>query len=627
MCQKKELINIKKYQIIRKIILILFILGIGIVILDIFLARINSVDDISNLTKIKLYDDEGKLFYEVNNLHEASYVKLDNISPEAQKVFIFSEDKNFYNHSGFNIYAIIKALRYNLSHNKIIGASTITQQYVKNIYLSNEKSLRRKIRELYFAIKLERLYTKDEILEGYLNTIYFAHGLYGINDASQYYFSKEASKLSFLEAASLASIIKSPSNFEPVNNFETNNERAMLILKEMVKENAITKKQYEDAVNEKLTLKISNVNRYSDGVLFYKDYILSILKKISKGRQNIDVYTSYNSKINDAINNYLLTNLINSNVAVVILDKTGNIMSLYGGKKYDKEVINIASMGERMIGSTIKPMLYYEALKAGMSPLSMFKSEKTDFYLGKDKFNIKNYGNKYENKKITMAYALATSDNIYAVKTYLYIGPNKLINFLNKYDVKETSYYPSTSLGSTKMSLLKLTSIYNSFSQLGDYYQPKGIIKIKENGKDIYQAHTIKKNFLDKKYCFILNELMTGMFDLNLSNKINVTGSMIAKDFNFKLAGKSGLTDYDAYMIGFNPLYTVGVWSGYMKEQELTDQTSLKYPKLLFSHLFNELMLDKNKNIWYQKPNDVYVKFTDPSGLETGYQKNIYYTN
>ena len=214
---------------IFKICLILIIVFIFIIIIDLSTSKIKSVDDISNLTKIKMYDDSGEVFYEINNLHESSYVKLENISPNLIKTVIGIEDKRFYTHHGFDILRITKAVINNITQDNLIGGSTITQQYVKNIYLSSERSIIRKIRELYFAVKLESIYSKQEILEGYLNTVYFNHGVYGVYDASKYYFNKEPIDLTLAESAILTAIIKSPANYSPITNKEKNDERKKCI--------------------------------------------------------------------------------------------------------------------------------------------------------------------------------------------------------------------------------------------------------------------------------------------------------------------------------------------------------------------------------------------------------------
>ena len=269
-------------------------------------------------------------------------------------------------------------------------------------------------------------------------------------------------------------------------------------------------------------------------------------------------------------------------------------------------------------------MLYYEALEFGMDALSTFKSEPTTFYISREAYTFQNYNNKYANGKITMAYALATSDNIYAVKTHLYIGSDKLISFLKKFQTEVKDNYPSLALGTQDMSLLNLTSIYNTFSRLGTYNSPYAITSINVNNKTKFVNKKKTENKLNASTSYLINELLTNTFDTNLGGNISVTGASISSQLNTKVSGKTGLTDYDSYMIGYTPLYTVGIWCGNVDGSSLTDTSSKTFPKQAFLDIINYLS-EENKNIWYKKPNDVYYLFTSPTGFLDNYQKKIYF--
>lgn len=612
----------KLFKKILKILLILLFIFFIIVFIDLKASKINSVEDISNLTKVKMYDRENRVFYEINNLHESSYVRIEDINENIIKTIIEIEDKRFYKHKGFDLISITKAFINNIGGKPIMGGSTITQQYVKNIYLSNEKSLLRKIRELYFAVKIESIYSKEEILEGYLNTIYFNHGIYGIFDACKYYFNKTPDEISLAEAATLIAIIKSPATYSPVTNLENNTSRKEIILKTLLNNKKITEKEYNISINEKITIKKTKYQKYSNSVLFYKDIVLDEIEKTALKSRNFDIYTSFDIDVNNFIDAYINDNPILSDLAIVILDNNANIVAATS-KNYKYSTFNPSTSSLRMIGSAIKPMLYYEALNYGMSSISKFKSEETIFYINKKVYEPKNFNNKYENKKITMAYALATSDNIYAVKTHLYIGSNKLISFLNKFDV-ESQNYPSLALGTAEMSLLKLTSIYNTFSRLGVYSDPKTINYINSNNKR-YSIKTQKDiNLLNSSTSFIINEILTNTFDTNLGGSINVTGYSIADKLNVKVSAKTGLTDYDSYMIGYTPIYSVGIWTGNIDNSLHTDTFSKNFPKQAFLHIINYLS-EENKNIWYDVPNGVYSVFTTPTGFNNNYLKLMYF--
>lgn len=610
---------------IKKITMIFIVLVIFvclIITIDILKIKINSITDISNLSKVTMYDDNGEVFYEINNLHESSYVKLEDIGENIIKTMIEIEDKRFFKHQGYDTKRIIKAFFHNITSDTTIGASTITQQYVKNIYLSNEKTYKRKLKELYFSMRLETIYTKNQILEGYLNTIYFNHGIYGIYDAAKYYFNKEPLNLSIAEASVLTAIIKSPSTYSPVVNYQKNKERKEIILKTLYNNDVITKIEYLDAMKEEINITKTKYKKYSSTVLFYKDIVLKEIEKVALKGQNIEIYTSFNKKLNENIDNYLNKNKTQSEIGIIVLDNEGNIKASTNKNYYDYP-LNTTINSNRMIGSTIKPFLYYEALNYGLSPLSTFKSEPTTFYINKEPYTFQNYQNHYENKKITMGYAIATSDNIYAMKTHLYIGSKKLIKFLNKFDVDVVENYPSLALGTAEMSLLKLTSIYNTFSRMGTYSSPKTINYIKINNKKYFLKTSKTEKKLSDSSTYIINELLTNTFDLNLGGSQSPTGASIAKELNTKVSGKTGLTDYDSYMIGYTPLYTVGVWSGNLDGSLLLNNSSKIFPKRAFLNIMN-LLSEQNKNIWYKQPNDVYSIFASPTGFDNNYFKNIY---
>lgn len=611
----------RKSKIIKKIIITSIILSFIVIIsifIDLYRANIVFKEEIKDLTSIKMYDDQGEVFYEINNLHEATSILINEISDEAINTFITIEDKRFYQHSGFDIYSIIRAFFNNIGGNDIIGGSTITQQYIKNIYLSNKKSYIRKTREIYYAIKLESIYSKEEILEGYLNSIYFNHGIYGIHDASRYYFNVSPKDLTYAQAAVLAAIIKSPTNYSPDNNYEKNLKRKEIILKTLYEEGVINSSEYDSALNEKIIITKTKYQKHDPLTLYYKDMVLDELAKLNIKNKRLDIYTSFNRKLNSYLNSLINNSNLTSNIAVIIQNNKGQILALLGDKSYSG--FNIATSGERQIGSTIKPMLYYLAIENGFTPLTSFISQKETFYINHQAYKFQNYNNLYANKKITLAYALATSDNIYAVKTHLFLKSQKLINFLKSFKIKNVEDYPSLALGSVNINLIKLSSIYNTFSTLGKYYEPSTVTKITIDNKTSYVRKTEGKQKLNKSSCYILNELMTGIFDTNLNNINQVTGSSIAQQINTKCAAKTGTTDYDSYIMGFTPYYTVSIWTGNIDNSLLTDKKAKSYPKELFAKTINFLS-EENKNIWYQKPNDIYMEFVDPTGFNTGYKK------
>ncbi len=589
---------------------------------------INSINDISRLNKMEIYDKDNNKIYEITNYHESSYISLSEINDLTISSFICIEDKNFYNHSGFDIYRITKVFFKNIINKQKVGASTITQQYVKNLYLSNKKSYIRKAKELNYAIRLERIYTKDEILEGYLNTIYFGHNIYGIKDASMFFFNKNPIDLNANEIALLIAIIKSPSNYSPINNFSDSMNRKDTILSILKKNRVINNDLYDHYYKQNLVITKSKINNYSSALLYYKDQVIKEYNSLnikSKFTSVYQIYTNYDQQVNDDITNYVNSNDTGCDIGVSIVDSQGFYVSCIGGINYSKSTYNVCSDGIRDIGSTIKPLLYYNALQHGFSALSTFTSEKSTFYLNNEAYTFSNYHDIYENKKITLGYALATSDNIFAVKTHLYLGMNGLVSRLKDFGITAKEI-PSLALGSVSMSLNKLTNIYSTFSNLGNYIDNSFIKEIRINNKIYYSKNKKRKSLLDSSNTFILNNIMTNTFDTNLNNVMSVTASSISKDINHSVAGKSGLTDFDSYMLGFNPLYTIGVWCGFLDNRELVIRTQQAMPKQIFKVAFNSLMNEK-EDIWYKCPNNVRQEFTDPTLFNTGYKKLVYFKN
>ncbi len=568
----------KIFKFIKYFIFLLLFINI----IDLLCNNINSTSDLSKENKVTIYDNNNIIIYERYNIHDSSYVHLDEINEITKNVFIEVEDRRFYYHKGVDLITTTKAFINNFKNDTLIGGSTITQQYVKNLYLSNEKSYIRKIKECYYALRIEQLYNKDEILEGYLNTIYFNNGIYGINDASRYYFNKTPMELTLKEAVSLVSVIKSPTKYCIINNLENNKSRSKLLLNSLLERNIISKKDYNEAVLQELNITKTSIEKYSNSILYFKDLVLKEIEIDS----DIHIYTNFNSELNYYIDTLLKD--ISCDVSIVVLDKNGYIISCIGNKDYLTSEYNIATMSTRMVGSTIKPLLYYEALSYGMKETDCFISEKNKYIIDNKTLTISNYNNIYDNKLIDMKYALATSDNIYAFKTHLFIGVDKLSNSLRKFNIEPIDDKYTLCLGSQDISLLQLTNIYNTFLNMGYYSDVKSYNFSECSGSKKINV-TLRHKLLNEDICIKVNELMRGTFDTSLNAANKVTGNSIAHLLNKDVVGKSGLTDYDSYMIGSTDSYTIGIWSGYSDNEPLSSIKNKKLPKELFYKIVNAL--------------------------------------
>ncbi len=617
---------------LSKYILIFFII-ITILLIIAFINYSKNLDyKIPEKQTIVILDKNGNDFFEINNSNKQSYVPLNEISEHIINAFISIEDKDFYKHNGFSIKRMGGALIKNIKNNNISeGASTITQQYAKNLFLTSEKTYKRKIKEIAIAINLEAQYTKDEILEGYLNTIYFGHGIYGINDACKYYFNKKPSELTLSEACVIAAIPKGPAIYSPINNFEKNKERKELILNELENDNIITKKEKEQALKETINL---NITQDSLKVApFYQDVVINELQKLNiNSTVPYYVYTNIDISLNDFINKTINKYIPESDIEISIMaldPNNGNVLSIIGSKDYSNSSFNRATSALRQPGSAIKPFLYYSALENGFTPITTFSSLPTSFNVNGTIYEPRNYKDIYPNQEVTMAYALATSDNIYAVKTHLFLGTETLYNTLLDFGfTTKINNNPSLALGTSEVYLNELVLGYGKIASLGKNIETNYINKIIDiNGKVLYE----NKNDVKQKYnynnCYILAETMTNMFDNNLSINISVTGASIKSMLSNKYAGKSGSTDSDNWMIGFNNNIVLGIWCGYDDNRTLQNSEG-KFIKYIWAEIMEYYNKDKEKK-WYDTPNNVTsIKLNPITGqLATNneYSKSIYF--
>lgn len=583
---------------------------------------------------ITILDNNDNYFFEINNANKQSYININEIDQDLINAFISIEDKNFFKHQGISIKRIGAAIINNIKSNSFSeGASTITQQLARNLFLSNEKTYKRKIEEISIAINLESKYSKLEILESYLNTIYFGHGIYGVQDACKYYFNKDASNLSISEAAVIAAIPKGPALFSPINNFENNKNRKELIIKELYKDQKISLEERNNAMNEKVNI-VANKITSNKIAPYYQDIIIKELKKLNINSSiPYTVYSNFDNKLNniieESINKYYNHN-DNLEIAIVAMNpQNGHVLDIIGGINYQNSTFNRATEALRQPGSSIKPFLYYSALENGFTPITTFNSSKTTFNIDGKIYEPKNFKDVYPNTDVTMAYALATSDNIYAVKTHLFLGThtlyNTLINFGFTSKIKNNA---SLALGTSEVYLDELTAAYSKIASLGKDIEPKYIKKIVDaNGKILYQSKDNIRQLYDETNCYILTETMTNMFDNNISINISTTGAALKSLLSQKYAGKSGSTDTDNWMIGYNKNLIVGIWCGYDDNRLINsgDGTFIKY---IWAEIMEKYTTDLKDN-WYETPKNVTSINLNPTygrlPINNEYSKKIYF--
>ena len=604
---------IKKILKYMTIILILFLIVYAILWIY---AKCSKKLPIKSANSYYMYDNNDKLFNGAND----DWIRLNNISDNLIEATIAGEDKNFYRHKGFDYLRILKALYTNiLNKDNVQGASTISQQFAKNLFLTFDKTWNRKFEEAILTIRLEAHYDKDSILEGYLNTINYG-GVFGIKNASQYYFNKNPKDLTLAEATIIAGIPKSPSNYSPISNYKNAKKRQKTILNAMVKNKYITKKEAKNAYNEKLNF-VGNKDKLNSSLIqYYEDAVYNELESINSIPRSLietgglKIYTTLDTNalsiLENKINEYMKDDDLQ--IASVLMDpKTGEIKAIAGGKNYSKSEYNRVISSKRQVGSTIKPILYYAALNNGLTPSSTFTSEKTNFNIGNNKsYSPKNYNDIYADEPISMSAAIAYSDNIYAIKTHIFLGENTLVNTAKKLDVKLNNNI-SAALGTDEVNILNMMQAYGTFANEGYYVKPHFITKVEDiDGNVLYKYKKKKKQILNSETVYILNELLTSSYDVNLLDYNTPTCLGIAPKMTKKYAIKTGTTDTDHLIFGYNKDAIMGIWMGYddNKNVEVNVGSTMKN---LWVDVMEEYLKEK-KNNWYKTPDNVIGVLVNP---------------
>lgn len=597
-------------------------------------AYITPKFSIKTNSTIEYYDINGEELFS----KEEDYVNLNKISNNVKNAIVAIEDKNFYNHNGFDFLRIIKAMGINIINNDIVeGASTISQQYVKNLFLDFNKTWKRKIKEAYLTLELETHYSKNEILEGYLNTINFGAGNYGIKEASNYYFNKNPDELSLSEATILVGIPKNPTLYNPITNYDYAKKRQLIVLNSMANCGYIKESEVKDIFNTELTFYGKKDNLEVSSVYYYKDAIddeMSRLSEIPKSLLDIEkikIYTNLDIDVQKTLENNINNEMKNSNMeasSIVIEPSTGKILALVGGKNYNLSQYNRVTHSKRQVGSTIKPFLYYAALENGFTASSTFLSEKTTFNLGDTTYSPSNSNNIYANKEITLAAAIAYSDNIYAMKTHLFLGKEMLSNIIKKVKISTpVEQNASSALGTTEINMLDYSNGYITLANNGTYVKPHLIEKITdENDNILYEFNYEEEYILNQKYVYILNNLLTLTYNYNLVDYTSPTLISISNELNGKYAVKSGSTKSDYWTIGYNKNYLVMVWNGNDDNSDVKLSES-RLVKKIWAKTISSLKEDDDG--WYDIPKGITSSIIDAktgsislnSGLVCYYEK------
>lgn len=537
--------------------------------------------------KIEVYGDDGNLLSD-KSLFNSQYISLSKIPKETVDAFISIEDKTFYSHNGINPKRIVKAILNNISKGKASqGASTISQQLIKNTHLSSEKTYSRKIKEISLALEMEKELSKDEILENYLNVIYYGNNIYGIENASQFYFSKSASELTLEEGATLAALIKSPGLFDPIQQKERCLKRRNLVLSEMEKDGKISQEVAQKARETDLVLKINETfdrgqNTYSQGAIMEAEEILKMpAKQIAIGKYKI--HTFFSKEKQDALKAAIDAEELGFDQAgISINNSTHGIEAFYGKSAY-----NVLKT-KRQPGSTIKPLLVYApALNENIiSPATKILDEEINI----NGYKPQNFEKTFRGHLSTRE-ALSLSSNIPAVKILSYVGIPKAKRYATRlgieFDENDNGYALALGGMTYGTNIKTLAAAYTTFANNGKFYGAKFIKKIEdENGKTIYEAKFVP----DEVFREDSNYLMVSMMETSATKG---TSKLLAS-LPFQIAGKSGTvgvgaTNSDAFSVALTTKDTVATWVGDLTGNNIGYLTGGKAPTDMIKNYFKAI--------------------------------------
>lgn len=538
-------------------------------------------------TKVFSQNDELICVFSVGR---REMIKLHDVPKKLINAVIATEDVDFNKHRGINPKGIIRAFMVNLISRKITqGGSTITQQLVKNLFLTQERTYRRKIQEIILALMVEKKLTKDEIMERYLNKIYLGHGNYGVESAALFYFDKHVKDLSLAQCAMLAGIPCSPSHFSPISHPDAAAERQAFVLKRMEKEGFITPEQVS-AAKEEFRNQLSGMSKKAFAKActtinispYFTEYIRRILSNeygdnaIYKG--GLKVYTTMDIAMQKAAENVLSQALDDLNkrrtnktsriegALVAIEPSTGYIKAMVGGSGFSKfNQVNRVIQAHRQPGSSFKPFIYTTAIDSGFTPCSLLEDSPVT-YLGTDgkEWQPQNYENKFQGV-VTLRRALEQSINVASIRLLEKITPRKVVSYAHRMGIK--SYINSDlsiALGTAEVTPLEIATAYIPFANQGIRTEPIPIKCIKDkDGVVIKESMPQEERVISPQTAYIMTSLMKGVVEHGTARE--AIGGRLGRE----IAGKTGTTNeyVDAWFIGYTPQLVVCVWIGYDKGQ------------------------------------------------------------
>jgi 1A family penicillin-binding protein len=556
---------------------------------------------------------------------------LDRISPHFIKAVLSVEDQRFYDHSGVDAIRVMAAAMRNFeTGRRSEGGSTITQQLARQSFLSRDKTYRRKLKEVILAGYVETLYTKDEILELYLNKVYFGDGLYGVEAASRGYFGKSASDLSLAEAALLAGLIQSPSSYAPTVNLERAIARRSVVLQTMVTSGAIDAATAERArkVDVELTNGLEMKETYG---LYFKEQVRRELvdrfgwQRVYQG--GLKVYTTMDPDLQKAAESLVEKGLVDIEkrsgfghaprgkqapvqadsapdylqAALVSIDpKTGHVHAMVGGRDFNESRFNRAVQAKRQSGSAFKPFVFATALEAGHSPASMITRLNDPILVPEGEWVPEDEHTTASS--MTMRTALRTSSNRAAVQLLNTVGIKNAVSYAEKLNVGTPPSVPSLALGASDVTLTALTAAYGAFADGGIVREPVLIRRVEESdGQILHQTEEKSQRAVSEATAFLMASMLADVINAGTAYRARQSG------FTLPAAGKTGTTnDYvDAWFVGFTPKLVTGVWIGFDQPKTIIRNGYAGELAVPIWGSFMKVATRGHKPDWFDRPSSI----------------------
>ena len=541
----------------------------GVAALQLYLSSLPPIENLNGFKPnivTKFYSSDGEI---IKTFTAYTFEKVDfkDIPEDLIHALISTEDKNFYHHKGYDLGGLARSTIQNVLAGHVVqGASTITQQLARVLFLSNERTFDRKLKELFIAARIEKTISKDQILEMYANNVYLGSGAYGVEGAAQIYFNKHLKELDLAELALIAGLPQAPSVYSPFNNMDLAVKRRNQVLGRMYKMKYISKEQYEKAKDEKVHLSSMPEFYTTNKAPYFCDYVMKELEKLGFDETEISqggykVITTLNYKMQKEANESIPRVMANwgltgdkQQAALFSFDPIdGKILAYSGGKNYVKSQYDRVSLAVRPPGSAFKPIVYAAAMEHGIDPNDMI--EDTPIKIGD--WAPKNAGNKYRGQ-IPIYTALMVSSNVAAVRLIQEVGIRSVIQTARILGIETPLEYDYTiALGSNGVKLFEFTRAFGAFANGGYVVQPYAIERVETSrGKVVYRAPKTK---VSHQLSLKTAAQMTAMMKTVITN-----GTGRAANIGVPAAGKTGTTDdnRDAYFVGYTPNIVTGVWVG-----------------------------------------------------------------